>query len=204
MIEPFTPPQVVASIIHGARRLSSQTPNTRWMSDLEMHLRRRGVVPFLFKWSGGLVHGVTLRDASRYAEELRLRYRSAAASGAVLSIVAKSLGGAIAERALRLASEVKVDLFLRIGVPDARRDVFLPNVHRLVDVNSADDSLHRFGQVFSRLMFPPSPQIGYSNRCVVTLAGLSHAQLTNDHPIFATSIAASTYELYEKLLMSEA
>jgi hypothetical protein len=152
-----------------------------------------------FSWSGEVVRGLRTADASAYAGELLKVYTAARAAGGLLSVIAKSLGGWIAERALAsMAGELQVDLFLRIAVPDFRTILPLPNLSRAVNVTSRNDRLYRAGRWIAPLFL----QRGTEGTEVheIVLDDASHFVLTERIPLDGDR---TTYDLYRRLLFTE-
>ena len=146
-----------------------------------------------FEWSGGVLRGFLAVDAPRYANELRR-----VANGHSVSIVAKSVGGIIAERAITLLrNDVEIDVFLRIAVPDARTALRLPNVNRIVNVISTSDRLYRAGRLIAPLFLRETPRAGVPE--TIVLPGLSHYALTERTLCERTT----TYELYRRILSGQ-
>lgn len=193
-------PATFVSVIHGTRRLYHLHPNRRWMDVLGKYLLDRGVAGVsCFEWSGGLLRGFRAVDAPAYAKELLELHSAARAAGGSLSIVAKSLGGVIAERALLLLRhQIQVDLFLRIAVPDTRVVLDLPNVSRVVNVISSEDRLYRLG-LWAAPLFPAHRQTSQPTATeTITILRLSHFDLTECTPL---RDGQTTYELYSRLLI---
>jgi len=191
------------SLIHGVRRVFRRHPNRQWMERFGRFLLDKGALSVSsFDWSGGLVRGFRTTDAPRYAAALAQEYRRARNANAPLSIVTKSLGGLIAEKALLLlGDEVQVDTLLRIGVPDARKSPRLPNVSRVVNVTSKSDRLRPLGTWF--VPFFVSNHAVYAMPHVenVALRAPNHFELTELMPLREDAIAdATTYDLYWRLL----
>jgi hypothetical protein len=188
------------SLIHGVRRIHRATPNRAWMALLSEYLLEHGIAHVSsFSWSGGLLRGFSAADAVPYADQLKREHQSAQAAGASLSIVAKSLGGVIAERALlRLQETVEVDLLLRIAVPDVRPELQVPNVSRIVDVISTGDRLYGAGKVLTPLLFRDRSSASGTKPKKILLSGLSHFALTECMPLHESH--STTYELYLRLI----
>ncbi len=183
------------SLIHGTRRLYRLRPNRQWMYALRDDLLADGFVGVsCFEWGGGVLRGFLAVDAPRYANELRRT-----ANGRQVSIVAKSLGGIIAERAIALLqNDVRIDVFLRIAVPDARTAMWLPNVNRIVNVISPSDRLYRAGRLVAPLFLHETPTGRVAD--TIVLPGLSHYALTERTRCERTT----TYELYRRILSGQA
>ena len=195
-------PQFV-SLIHGVRRLHRLRPYTRWMDDFRDYLIGKGVASVsCFCWNGAIVRGFAGIDASRYADDLLRNYRCARDAGGSLSIVSKSAGGLIAEKALHLLNgDVRIDLFLRIGVPDVRAKVPIDNVDRVANVTSLRDKLFRFGKlaapyfVNKRIVGADIPTVN------IELRTLTHRALSECTCLSEEGIAdPTTYDLYWRLL----
>jgi hypothetical protein len=149
-----------------------------------------------FEWGGGLLRGFLALDAHAYADELRRAHDLAKSTNGSLSIIAKSLGGVIAERALvRLRNEVEVDVFLRIAVPDARTVLRLPNVNRIVNVISPNDRLYHAGRLIAPLFLRASSE-GSTTTETILLSGLSHYSMTER----TRCEESTTYEMYRRIL----
>ena len=127
-----------------------------------------------FTWSGGLIRGLRASDAAAYAIDLSQCYMAARHAGGSLSIVAKSQGCVIAERALVLLNgAIEVDLFLRIGVPYSGA-LRLPHVARIVNVTSSEDRLFLIGTWLMPFVWRrPAASIG-TKPDEIRLVGLSH------------------------------
>lgn len=199
------PPQYV-SLIHGVRRLHRVHPNTGWMDELRAFLLERDVAAVTcFRWSGAILRGMRAIDASRYADALLRDYRRAQDAGGSLSIISKSAGGIIAEKALALLNdEIQIDLFLRIGVPDVRKEVSLRNVHRIANITSLRDRLFALG----RLVVPYFVRPGESAEAIATtniqLRTLSHYALSELTPLKNEGVPdETTYDLYWRLLRAQ-
>lgn len=194
-------------IIHGARRPYRLRPNRLWMNWMGEYLLNHGVVGVSsFSWSGGFLRGLLASDASAYAVELLHSYRSALDASASFSIVAKSLGGLIAERALLLLSrEVKVDLFLRIGVPDNRAVLPLTNVSRIVNVTSSGDRLYRAGLWITPVFLPTSKSAPQTGIAEIQFRRVTHSGLTECTALTDEGLGdVNTYDLYLRLIDSDA
>jgi hypothetical protein len=193
------PPQIV-SLIHGVRRVHRRVPNRQWMHSLGSFLENQGVTSVThLDWNGGLVTGFLATDAPRYATALHDDHRRALEQNGGLSIVAKSLGGLIAEKAIRLLQgDVHIDTFLRIAVPDRRPRLHLPGVTRVVNVISDRDLLFWLGQWFRPFfMDDHDTQHDGAKPEIIRLRGLSHFDLTE---LRSLSDGMTTYELYRRVL----
>lgn len=190
------------SLIHGARRLYLLTPNRSWMGEFAEYLQQNGVTRVsTFEWSGAFIRGLQLRDAPRYAEELLREYRLAQAAGGTLSIVAKSLGALIAERAIvMLAREIRIRLFLRVGVPDLRTTIPISGVSRIVNVTSDCDRLYRYGLLIVPRYLDDTAVASREPITEIRLPRLSHAGLTRCTHLSGASQEETTYSLYRRLL----
>jgi len=155
-----------------------------------------------FNWSGGILQGLRGIDAARYAATLLEDYQRASHEGASLSIVSKSLGGLIAEKALELLrDDVHVSVFLRVGVPDARTALRLPNVSRVVNVTSLNDQIFRLGQRVVPYFVNTRPSDGETATESVQLRSLTHYALTEYALLHNDTVPdTTTYDLYWRLL----
>jgi hypothetical protein len=194
-------PARFVSLIHGTRRLNHITPNRQWMTHLREYLLDNGIADVSsFSWSGGVARGLRTVDSAAYADELLKVYEAARSAGGTLSIIAKSLGGWIAEQALvSIAGEIDVDLFLRIAVPDFRTVLPLPNVSRVVNVTSRNDRLYRAGRWIAPLFLQHGAD--GTNADEIVLDDASHFALTECIPLDGDR---TTYDLYRQLLVTKA
>lgn len=173
------------------------------MSRFRDYLLNRGAAAVsCFDWSGGILRGLSGIDATPYAASLLENYRHALREDARLSIVAKSLGGLIAEKALALLQDdIRVHVFLRVGVPDVRTMLGLPNVARVVNVTSRSDQLFRLGKGIVPYLANVSPAGSGTNTENVQLQGLTHYELTEQTTLQKEPVRdATTYDLYWRLL----
>jgi hypothetical protein len=173
------------------------------MSRFRDYLLSRGVASVsCFNWSGGILRGLRGIDATAYAANLLEDYRRALREGTRLSIVSKSLGGLIAEKALALLQDaVQVHILLRVGVPDVRPALGLTNVAHVMNVTSRDDLLFRLGKHVVPYFVDGSAAGGEANTENVQLQGLSHYGLTEHALLRDEAIPdATTYDLYWRLL----
>lgn len=194
--------QSFVSLIHGVRRLYRLHPNRQWMAHLSTHLLSHGAASTsCFNWSGGILSGLRGIDATRYAASLLEDNRQAFREGASLSIVAKSLGGLIAEKALALLrDDVQIYAFLRVGVPDARTTLRMPNVSRVVNVTSRNDQLYRFAKYVVPYVAFAGLGGNTTTECV-ELQNLTHHELTENTILHNEYLPdATTYDLYWRLL----
>jgi pimeloyl-ACP methyl ester carboxylesterase len=159
------------------------------MTELAAYLERCGISPVeCFDWSGGVFDAILAKDAIRYAERLLAAHRRRA------SIIAKSMGALVAEQALAIARDVRVDVLIRVGVPDRRCDLSLPNVRRIVDVTSSNDILARFA---APVLTPLLPKLaaGAPTPCdAIRLNEFSHRDLTS----------VATFDVYRTILTQAA
>jgi hypothetical protein len=191
------------SLIHGARRLHRLSADRSWMLRFSEYLQRNSISHVsCYSWSGGLMRGLRALDAGAYAGELVKMYRAARDTGGSLSIVAKSLGAAIAERALVMKGhDVKIDLFLRIGVPDVRTALRLPGVSRIVNVISTGDHLYRAGLWVMPFFLRGGTDTKAKPLVEIRLSSLSHSELTECTSIDGDDgVGVTTYDLYRRLL----
>lgn len=198
-------PQTHVSLIHGARRLYRLHPNRQWMGHLRDYLLNHGAAYVsCFNWSGGILQGFRGTDAAGYATNLMEDYRRAVSEGARLSIVSKSLGGLIAEKALALLrDDIHVHVFLRVGVPDVRTTLRLPDVVRVVNVTSRKDYISELGKRVVPYLADADPVGGETSTENVQLRSVTHYSLTEYTLLHNETVQdATTYDLYWRLLNS--
>lgn len=202
------------SIIHGARRIRrSKNYPPQWPNRLSRFLRLDGFDPVIpFFWTGSVLDILSTKIARSYANHLcRLLTQYDTGNSQCISIIAKSAGAIIAERALKFLPECinstigvnSISSFIRIAVPDVRKTLHTPYIRNVINIVSNNDILYKAS------ILPLTAMItilglnvrGGRHFKTYTLEGIRHGDFNKNIKIPSSNFFQGTlYEFYVKIL----
>ncbi len=200
------------SIIHGARRINcSYNYRPNWPDRLALFFISQGFRPVIpFYWSGSILDIFSDKIARAYSSHLKklIKYNNNQSSLSV-SIVAKSGGAIIAEKALcMISARKKIDFgtfstFLRIAAPDARTNINASLFNNTVNIISSQDWLYKLMKFPTTAIIKASiPNTKHIVRCkTYKIEGLKHGDFNENIKINLPKIfQGNVYDFYAKIL----
>jgi hypothetical protein len=195
-------------IIHGSRNVFRPLePQVAWMEQLAKALTSDDVEARTFRWSGLLHDAFRHMYADQFLQNLRndldaLSEQGRSTDSNRISVIAKSLGTKIVERAFSIreskGQNLRCDVFLRIAPPVASRSRF---ARTTINVSVPWDHLAFGAEIVERLVTHNRPNEGSGRVRNIRLSGLTHTQLNSNVVIPKGEFAGmNLYELYRRLL----